>query len=122
MNCIRSKVGLALGISPDLVAQSLELPASHVGEILPRITRCRALVEIDRDAQLLSYALAELFGERDAVFHRRIFERNEWNDVGSSDPGMLTGVLPQIDALGRCANSLESCLNGMIDGHDERDY
>ena len=53
-----SSCGNARGILSDLSAQALELAAAHVGEILAIGTRCRALVEKDRNLQLSAHAIA----------------------------------------------------------------
>ncbi len=47
-----TEVRPARGIRADLVTQSLEFTATHVGEVLALGPRGRALVEVDRNPQL----------------------------------------------------------------------
>ena len=60
--------------------------------------------------------------KRDAVFHRRVFERNEGHHIRCADAGMLARVLAQVDALRSFADPLERSLNSVFHWHDEGDH
>src|SRR5436190_24247731 len=99
MNFVRTEIGFARRILTDFFAQSLEFTAPSVSEILARGRSGRTLVEINRNLQLAANSLSKPAAEGDAVFHRRAFERNEGHDIGGTDPGVLTTVLAEVDAL-----------------------
>ena len=66
----RPRRARALEHGRDLLAQQLEAAAPHVGEVAPLGPQRRALVEVDRDAQLVPDAPARLVRERDALLDR----------------------------------------------------
>src|SRR5262245_6519129 len=108
MNPRRTEVGNAIRRALDhLFPNSLELAAPDVGEIPASRTLGGAIVQEDRDLQLFSHAFTELFGEDDAILHRRALEGNERDDVGRPHAGMLAAVRVEIDPVARGANSGE---------------
>ena len=78
----RTKIGEAVRVRADLSLQALVFPAADVGQVDPVGTRGRFLVEIDRDAQLIADALAELARQRHARRHVHIAQRHERHHVG----------------------------------------
>ncbi len=116
-----AEVRSPLGRGADLGSNSLELATADVGQVFAIRPRGGALVEEDGDAELSADALAEGARERDAVFHRRPFERNEGHDVGRAHPGMFAGVRREVDALLRLADAGEGGIGHDIDGRDEGD-
>jgi hypothetical protein len=103
-----------------LVAKPLELAAADVGQVLAIGSRRGALVEEYRNLELASDAFAERASKDDAVFHRRSLEGNERNDVGRTHARMLAGVMIEIDALARDANTRERGVDRALDRNDER--
>ena len=73
MNCFRAEVGIAIWIRPELITQSFELSAAHVGEIHDPFLRAMlwgAMWDLVRDARLapgafISTAMRALPDERD---------------------------------------------------------
>src|SRR4029079_12699034 len=87
----RPEVGRATDLV-DLDLQPLVLPAAHVRELLPLGARGRSRVQEDRQIEARRDALAEAPRELDAVVHRRRAQRDEWNDVDSTDARVLARV------------------------------
>ena len=111
----RPEVGRALRRRADVVANALELAATHVGEILAVGARGGALVEEDGDAELAPDALAELARERDAVLHRRALERDERDDVGGAHARVLARVRVEVDQPLRLADAGEGRVGDDVD-------
>ena len=117
----RPEVGRALRGRPDVGTNALELTTTNVGEILTVGARGGALVQEDRNAQLVAHTCAELAREGDAVLHRRALERDERHDVRGAHAGVLTGVRGEIDALLRLADARERRVDNDVDRRDECD-
>src|SRR5260221_6526288 len=122
MNCPGAEVGIALSVRAELSAQTFELTAPHVGEIHSRWSTGCSLVEINRNLQLGSNTFAELARERDAIFHRRIFERHEWHHVGCANARVFAGVLTKIDTRCGFFDACERRFDRALDRHYERYY
>ena len=111
MDLAGAEVGFPSGIFPELLAQTLEFSTANVGQILARGRRGGALVEIDGNLQLAADPLAECARQRDTVFHRRAFERDERHDIRRANSRMLARVLTEVDSLRRSLDSGERCLD-----------
>ncbi len=82
-----------------LRGEPLELTAPDVFEVLACGVGRSVLVEKDGHSEALGDGSADVLGERHAVGHRDVLDRDERHDVDSSEPGMLTAVLAQVDRL-----------------------
>src|SRR5215217_7284970 len=106
MNFCGSKIRSAIRrAGVHLVANSFELAASHVGQVLPLGTRGGPLIQEDWNLELSSHAVTDCASENDAVLHRRALERDEGHDVGRTHARMLASVVIEIDSLTRGANA-----------------
>src|SRR6185503_2694339 len=121
MNASGAKVGDAIRIGTNLIAQTLELTTAHVGEVLAIGTRRRPLVEKHRDLERAPDASAEGASEYDAILHGCSFQWNERNDVGGAHARVLARVLRQVDQLARLRDAGERRVHRPFDGDDEGD-
>src|SRR3954467_10383869 len=119
MNFRWAKIRIARGVFSELLTQPFEFATANVGEILSRRRRCRALVEVHGDLELLADALSKLARESDAVLHRRPLERNERHDVRRANARVLSRMLAKIDALRGRGDSGKGRVYGALDGRDE---
>src|SRR2546430_11838519 len=113
-----TEVRIAGRISSQLLAESLGFSTANLREILTGWSRCRALVEINRNLQLSSYLFAERAGESYAILHGGSLEGNERHDVGRANARMLAGMLAQIDVLSCDLDACQHSLHG--GGHRRR--
>src|SRR5688572_4548029 len=120
MNALRPEIRSSFRIRSELISQTFELTTTDVSEVHASRPRCGALVQINRNSELLSHPGAELFRQLDAILHRGILERNERHDVGRADSRVLTFMLPEIDTLCRCAHSRKRSLYGVLGRYNER--
>ena len=100
MGAGRAEIGLAPA-GPDLIAESLVLPAAYVGQAHPVRAASGVGIEEDGDVVALRDALGETVREFDAVVHRRVTERHDRHDVDRPDSRVLTLVRVQIDERDR---------------------
>src|SRR5258708_20156389 len=99
MDCRRTKVRPTIRILADLVTKPLEFAATNIGEVFAVGARRRPLVEKNWDLELLADSLAQSARENDTVLHRRSFQRNERNDIGSAHSRVLTRMFGEVDDL-----------------------
>src|SRR5688500_14564857 len=94
----RPEVGTVIG-ERDLVAQALELRAANIGQYLP-VRPLRGLrVQENRQIEAVGNSLAECARELYAVFHRRLAQGHERDDINRADARMLALVRVEVDAL-----------------------
>jgi hypothetical protein len=104
------------------LAQLLEADVAHVGQVPALGAQRRGLVEVDRDLELASDALAQRVRGAHALLHRRALERHERHDVGRADARVLALVLRQVDQLLGLGDGAERGLAALArradEGHD----
>ncbi|MPN37616.1 hypothetical protein SDC9_185136 [bioreactor metagenome] len=91
MNRSAAEVRLPLGLL-HLFSHAFELPLANAREILAVRRGSRGLIEEDGDARLRPDALADALGERDALLHRDIANRNKRNHIHRAHARMLARV------------------------------
>ena len=97
MDASIAEIGTASGVSGDLVADSFELSAANVLEVLTLRRRGGRFIEVDGNLVPLPYLLAHVPRHSHAIFNRDALNRNEGHHVGGSHPRMRTLMLIQID-------------------------
>jgi hypothetical protein len=102
----RPVVGRPLGLL-QLLGPRLVLADADVGEGPARRARGGVLVEIDRDAELITDAFAQPMRERGAIFHRDARDRHERDHVGRALARVGAGVAGHVDTLGGAADQPE---------------
>lgn len=116
---VRSEIRFAVRITPDRLAQSLELATSDVGEIDSVRTGGRLLVEVRRNLGSFGERLGELDRQLDAIVHVYASDWYKWDDVDGSHAGMFTLVLGHVDVLDRCHGEIECCSHDRVGLTDE---
>ncbi len=117
-----TEVGLARRDPADLVADSLELSAAHVGEVLALGARRGAFVQVDGDLEFGCGAHAKIAGKGDAVLHRGAFEGDERHDVGGAHARVFAGVLGEVDVVAGRAHAGKRGIDGPVEWGDEGDH
>ena len=92
-------IGLAFGLF-DFSLQAFVLSAADVFEIGAFGLGRGGFVKIDGDIEFVSHALAESFGDGDAIIHRRALKRNEGNHIRRADAGMFAGMRVEVNQFG----------------------
>ena len=82
-----------------LSLQALVLARTAVRQILPLFCKGCIFVEVNRDAQLISYALAQLTGVGLHLLHLHIRHRHQWTYIGGPHSWMGAAVPTHIDHL-----------------------
>ena len=77
----------------------LKLSLSDGSQVFSGFFACRHFIEEHGQACFICYPLAYCFGKPDAVIVGRIFDRYERHHIYASHPGMLSGMLCQVDEL-----------------------
>ena len=104
------------------IAQSLELPASHVVEVGAIRTRCGGFVEVNRNAEAAPYLQPCLAREHYALFKLDAGDRYERNDIRCPDAGMQSLLGSQVDELDGLSHAAHSRFKHGVgfagDGHN----
>jgi hypothetical protein len=122
VHVIRPEVRIALRVGAKLRQQRFEFSTPYLGEILPRRAAGGSFVQVHRDLELSPHPLTESMGERYAVLHSGVLERDERNHVRCTDTRVLACMLAEVDPVARFANSGERRFHSAFHGRDERDH
>ena len=117
----RAEIGSPVGVRSQLARQPFELPAPHVGKVLPRGACRRGFIQIDRDLELRGDPRTRGARKLHASLEPGRSDRNEGQDVCGSHPGMFTSMPAQIDQLGRLTDAPERRLHHGFSLPYERD-
>ena len=85
----------------DGLLQALELRAADVGQDHAIRSLGRARVQVHGQIEALRDPLSKVSGERDALVHGRLAERDEGNHVNRADAWVLALVRVHVDARDR---------------------
>ena len=113
MHTRRTEVGRPPRVG-DLVRKLFEAAGADHRQLAPVIVLRRFFVEIDRNLELRRDVGREFLRDRDALFHRRSFERNERHDIDRTDARMLAMMNAQIDARNRRIEQSHRSLTNRI--------
>src|SRR5205085_7288153 len=116
-----SNVRRARGVRADLRAQQLESSAPHVRKIFSFGPLCRALVEIDGDAQLAPDSLARTPRERDALLYADAADGDERQNVARAHARVLPRVRVEVNQLRSARHNAHRRLDDRTGRRDEGD-
>src|SRR3989338_2028947 len=92
--------GGGVGIGRRFLAKALELAPADVFQVHPVGPRGRFFVEVDGNPEAFPDLLADVAGQRDALFDGHALDGDEGDGVGGADAGMRALVLGEINQFG----------------------
>jgi hypothetical protein len=84
------------------------LARADVGQVAPLRAAGGVFIEVDRDAQFITDASADLAGELRAVLHRDTCDRDERAHVHRPEPRMFTAMPGHVDQFGGLPRAAKS--------------
>ncbi len=117
-----AEIGLAGGIGGNFVANSLELAAANVFEVLPFGRGRGGFVKIDRDMEAPGDFGSDVAGHGDAVINGDAVDGDEGNHIGRAHARVRALMPGQVDQLGGLPHAANRRLLNGFGLADERDH
>ena len=122
MHARLSEVGLARRVGGNLVANSLELAAANVLQVLPLGRRRCGFVEINGNLEALPNYCSHVPGHGHAIFNRHAVDGDEGNYVCRSHARVRALVAGEVDQLGGLADAANCRLRDGFALANQRDH
>ena len=116
-----AKVGLPCRIGLQLLANALELAATHILQVLTLGHLRGRLVQVNRHVIPLPDFFAGPPGNGDAIFQRHTFDGNKRDHVGRAQTGMSSRVFGEVNKLDSLANAADCGFRHIHRIADQRD-